>query len=421
MKKRILSVVLIVALVVCTVPFSASAYTGNQYTSNKIVAERLNQLFRAYEPNRTYFTSSYMGNDHSGNKYKRCLRSGYTSGSMAYCGYYDGTVQCHAYARYAQSILFGKTETGRIDGAPGGKNIVYQRVSYPTKAQLMKMPVGTLLYADTPHSAILLDADARGLTVVDCNVNWYCKVSLRTIPWNKIETYSQGLAGRIVRATYPTAATYPKSVPVNIKAYTTTDVNLRSGPGTGYRSLKLLPKNTNLTITDKGNSSWYQVKLSNGTAGYVSSSYLKQGTYKAPAKPTAVPSKGQKMVTTEYVNFRKGPGEGYGVIKTLPVNTAVTVVSSKNKSWYQVKLSNGQTGYVSSKYLKAGSGSASTAKMMTTTAYVNLRTGAGTKYTVLLVVPPKTKVTVVSTANKSWYKVKIPSGKQGYLSRQYLK
>ena len=54
---------------------------------------------------------------------------------------------------------------------------------------------------------------------------------------------------------------------------TASDVNLRSGPGTGYSILDCLPKGTSVTVTDRSNSSWYAVNY-NGRDGFMSSMYL---------------------------------------------------------------------------------------------------------------------------------------------------
>ena len=54
---------------------------------------------------------------------------------------------------------------------------------------------------------------------------------------------------------------------------------------------------------------------------------------------------------------------------------------------------------------------------------VNLRSGAGTEYSVVTTMAKKTKVTMRSCKlfNKDWYKIKTESGKKGYVSRKYLK
>lgn len=53
------------------------------------------------------------------------------------------------------------------------------------------------------------------------------------------------------------------------------DVNLRSGAGTGYSVLKCMSKNTKFTFVDGKvyNSNWYKIKLSDGTIGYIYKSY----------------------------------------------------------------------------------------------------------------------------------------------------
>ena len=52
-----------------------------------------------------------------------------------------------------------------------------------------------------------------------------------------------------------------------------------------------------------------------------------------------------------YVRIRSGPGTEYDVLKELDYNTTVTVLSTSNSAWYQVKLDDGTTGYVSSDYI----------------------------------------------------------------------
>ena len=54
---------------------------------------------------------------------------------------------------------------------------------------------------------------------------------------------------------------------------TASDVNFRSGPGTGYSILDCLPKGASVTVTDRSNSSWYAVNY-NGRDGFMSSMYL---------------------------------------------------------------------------------------------------------------------------------------------------
>lgn len=70
-------------------------------------------------------------------------------------------------------------------------------------------------------------------------------------------------------------------VTVNEEMETSTDVNLRNGPGTTGTTVKItLSSDVKVTVIDKmsyqvNNYYWYRVKLENGTQGYVASQYLK--------------------------------------------------------------------------------------------------------------------------------------------------
>lgn len=59
-----------------------------------------------------------------------------------------------------------------------------------------------------------------------------------------------------------------------------TGLNVRSGPGTSYSSLGILPNGTSVTILEKTTSTWYKVKSSTGITGYCHTDYL---TFKTTA------------------------------------------------------------------------------------------------------------------------------------------
>lgn len=54
-------------------------------------------------------------------------------------------------------------------------------------------------------------------------------------------------------------------------------------------------------------------------------------------------------INESYVNMRKGPGTSYSVIKSLKLNTQVTILEESGK-WYKIKSGN-DTGYVSKEYV----------------------------------------------------------------------
>ena len=222
-------------------------------------------------------------------------------------------------------------------------------------------------------------------------------------------------------------------------AKTTEYVNFRSGPGTNYSSKGVIALGTTVTVTDTSNAQWYAVRLSNGSTGYIFAEYISftgSNTPSATAAPTQAPSNGseQSAKTTEYVNFRSGPGTNYSSKGVIALGTTVTVTDTSNSEWYAVRLSNGSTGYIFAQYLKLNSSSSATATPAPTqapsndgtvqaklTADVNLRRGAGTNYGVIKVIGTGTTVTVTDASNSQWYKVKLSDGTEGYRFSEYLK
>ena len=221
-------------------------------------------------------------------------------------------------------------------------------------------------------------------------------------------------------------------------AKTTEYVNFRSGPGTNYSSKGVIALGTTVTVTDTSNAQWYAVRLSNGSTGYIFAEYISftgSNTPSATAAPTQAPSNGseQSAKTTEYVNFRSGPGTNYSSKGVIALGTTVTVTDTSNSEWYAVRLSNGSTGYIFAQYLKLNSSSSATAtpaptqapsgseQSAKTTEYVNFRSGPGTNYSSKGVIASGTTVTVTDRSNSEWYAVRLSNGSTGYIFAQYLK
>lgn len=130
------------------------------------------------------------------------------------------------------------------------------------------------------------------------------------------------------------------ALPLSGYCLTTDALNVRTGPGTDYSIIKVLPKNAEVYVTGVGigldGKTWASIEGS----GYVCADYL-------------VPEEnaGKYYQTTDALNVRTGPGTGYSVIKVLPVRTRVKVMSteigSDGKTW--ARLESG--GYVCADYL----------------------------------------------------------------------
>ena len=267
----------------------------------------------------------------------------------------------------------------------------------------------------TNYTSKTVIASGTSITVTDrSNAEWYA-VEL-----------SNGMTGYIfsiyIELESGSSSGGGSSSSESVRARTTAGVNVRSGPGTNYSSKTVIASGTSITVTDRSNSEWYAVKLSNGMTGYIYSIYIRiesesssggsSGTESTPAK------------TTEYVNVRSGPGTNYTSKTVIASGTSITVTDTSNPEWYAVKLSNGMTGYIYSIYIELQSsssgGSTSGGVQAKTTAGVNLRRGAGTSFGVIRVVATGTTVTVTEATNAQWYKVKLSDGTEGYIFTEYL-
>ena len=234
----------------------------------------------------------------------------------------------------------------------------------------------------------------------------------------------------------PSATAAPTQAPSNGSeqtAKTTEYVNFRSGPGTNYSSKGVIALGTTVTVTDTSNSEWYAVRLSNGSTGYIFAQYLKLNNSSSATATPAPSGSEQSAKTTEYVNFRSGPGTNYSSKGVIALGTTVTVTDTSNSEWYAVRLSNGSTGYIFAQYLKLNSSSSATAtpaptqapsgseQSAKTTEHVNFRSGPGTNYSSKGVIASGTTVTVTDRSNSQWYAVRLANGSTGYIFAQYLK
>lgn len=197
---------------------------------------------------------------------------------------------------------------------------------------------------------------------------------------------------------------------IEYKIVTGNSVNVRTGPSTSYKSIMHLNKNTKVEfISDNG--SWSKIRY-NGKEGYMSNQYLKS--------ISNTNSTDIRTITGNSVNFRKGPGTNYSVIRSFSKGTKVNYIS-KSGSWVKVSY-NGTNGYVHEKYVSINTpnidNNTSTSAKYVTGDSVNFRKGPGTNYSVIRSLQKGTKVDFISTTG-NWSKIKY-NGTTGYMSSKYL-
>ncbi|WP_302334265.1 C40 family peptidase [uncultured Romboutsia sp.] len=129
-------------------------------------------------------------------------------------------------------------------------------------------------------------------------------------------------------------------------------------------------------------------------------------------------------VTADALNVRSGPSTSYGITTKLYKGDKVEILETSN-GWHKIKESNGKIGWVSGDYIKVSSGSTSqpstsTTKATVTATSLNVRSGAGTSYSVITKLPKGTVVDVLESASNGWKKIKTSGGTTGSVSGEYL-
>lgn len=230
-------------------------------------------------------------------------------------------------------------------------------------------------------------------------------------------------------AVFAFSPSHPAGAVVDIYTVVSGPLNLRSGPGLGYSILATLPVGTTMEVIDDApvadGYDWVEVWVSSiNKTGFVASEFIAKESYaEFPA--------GSSVVTTAAVNLRAAPGLGAKVVVVLWNGAPLTVTGSPaaadGYTWYPVKTGYGTTGWVAGAFLKSSGGVTPVfpiGSTVYTTAALNLRSGAGLSYSVIVVLWAGAPLTVtgnpVAADGYTWYPVKTGYGTTGWVASAYL-
>lgn len=196
----------------------------------------------------------------------------------------------------------------------------------------------------------------------------------------------------------------------------TATINIRSEARLGSTVVGTMYKDQVATkLGTSGN--WTKIDY-NGTVGYVNTPYVK--AYGGGSDDGVVTIDGNTAYATAAVNVRSGPGTSYAKLGELRKGDAVTLVGATG-NWSIIKWGTG-TAYVSTGYLSnsgsTGGGSSTTGSTMAATTTVNVRSGPGTKYSILGYLVKGETVQKTGTSG-NWTKV-VYKNQTAYVSSTYL-
>lgn len=129
-----------------------------------------------------------------------------------------------------------------------------------------------------------------------------------------------------------------------------------------------------------------------------------------------------KVVKTSSLNVRSLQDQSK-ILEKIKEGTIVEVLKpmEKQEGWYYVQTPSGKKGVCSGVYLSKVSNTSnqSNSSVYYASENLNVRTGAGTKYSIIKTVAKGTKLEKISQSN-GWAKVKLDNNKIGYCSAAYL-
>ncbi|GAA1720890.1 hypothetical protein GCM10009809_15670 [Isoptericola hypogeus] len=134
---------------------------------------------------------------------------------------------------------------------------------------------------------------------------------------------------------------YTRSVPSSCTYFTTGSVNLRTGPGTGYRVIRTVPVNRKLTAKPGDSSGAWRKVTRLGTVGWMHADYVSPW----------VTSLGTRYVSANGLRLRARPSTRSDVRATLSKGTAVSMIHPPKGDWVKVYVK-GKFGYVAREYLR---------------------------------------------------------------------
>jgi len=388
LKKRLICILLIAALLVTLVAISAAAAESPAANEKEIY---------------TYLTGE-MG-----------LNTAAASGIMANIYYETNFIADKSVSGYYGLFMYWSGLASELRTWCGDNGYDYTTVYGQMKFFDYKMrnSYQTLL---STLSSISNTADGA-YSAADMFCRQFERPANATYEANRRGAYASGTLFPKYVGSVDTPSTPPENS-VSYTGYVTASIlNVRSGPGTGYSVTSTLSYGSSVSVAAESGD-W--CKLASGN--WVSKTYISTSPVSSGTSGGSSGGGSTYYVTASALNVRSAPGTSNSVINCLYNGSAASVIAedfdSNGDTW--CKLSSG--GWVSKAYLSAsaGGGSAQGSTYTVTASALNVRSGAGTDKDVINCLPNGTSVTVVATAQDSSGQAWGQLSSGGWVSMEYL-
>lgn len=195
-------------------------------------------------------------------------------------------------------------------------------------------------------------------------------------------------------------------------------LNVRSGPGTGYRVLTVLPAGAKVTLTGRSANGFVEI----GDGRWVSSTWITTVT----SAPRALPAKTTQMRATAALMIRTTSGADFKNLGDVPAGTILNTTGVVTNGMAQI-LYQGQLRWVNARYLAAvtasGPSAGGTLPAVVGTRYatvaLDIRNTSADRYTAITEVPRGTALQITGVVENGRAQI-IYSGAVRWVTAKYL-
>jgi uncharacterized protein YraI len=187
------------------------------------------------------------------------------------------------------------------------------------------------------------------------------------------------------------------------------DLNLRAGPTTDETILTVLAAGESVAVTGESSDGFARVVYGD-LAGWAFAAFLSGGGLPAPSGAA---------FATDFLNLRAGPSLADDVLAVIPPSSSVTLTGDAGGGFLSVSF-DGIDGWASADFLDAGGAAppVPSGQALTTSA-LNLRSGPGTGFAVLTVMPLAAAVVATGSPEAGFYPVTY-AGLDGWAASDFL-